>query len=427
MPPTVIKLAAVGEHVYVLGIVQGKTMLDEDYLLLKFDNMGNLIWEQTYGGPGEYNDQPADMAFDQAGNIYVTGLSYQGEVGVQASSYWTIKYSPGGSQLWTAEHHHGEGHGYYATSVEVSGGLVYVAGKSVHIADPVGSSAEDYHSILYRASDGKEIWNHSWDSPEGCCSRNYPNDMTIDNGSNMIVVGRSEHPGYDFGTVRYKWDTVHVTPDSFYTVLKFDWARYYNGPRSDRDDALAVATDDEQNIYVTGESQGTVGFQDYATVKYDKEGNQIWVRRYDGFGHNRDVPTGIAVDGEGNIIVTGRAQGVKKKKADHFVTIKYNPDGDTLWTTAWWNHGGITSVPNVLRIDKDDNIIIAGGAEPFGGMFCRVLDKDGQLVWERSAKYEGEDIFAEAHGMDVDANGNIYVAGTNLGERNVLLIKYVKQ
>lgn len=50
----------------------------------------------------------------------------------------------------------------------------------------------------------------------------------------------------------------------------------------------AIAIDDLGNVVVTGYE---------ATVKYDKDGNEIWVARYSGLEKNDDnYPTGLTLD-----------------------------------------------------------------------------------------------------------------------------------
>jgi hypothetical protein len=61
------------------------------------------------------------------------------------------------------------------------------------------------------------------------------------------------------------------------------WVRRYAGPYGD-DYASAIAVDGAGNVYVTGASRGSgAGYiNDYVTVKYDSLGNEQWVARYNG-------------------------------------------------------------------------------------------------------------------------------------------------
>ena len=71
------------------------------------------------------------------------------------------------------------------------------------------------------------------------------------------------------------------------------------------DEAMAVAVDSEGNVIVTGRSRNGGNF-DYYTIKYDKDGNQLWSKSFNGGGD--DQAMAVAVDSEGNVIVTGRSQ-----------------------------------------------------------------------------------------------------------------------
>ena len=99
------------------------------------------------------------------------------------------------------------------------------------------------------------------------------------------------------------------------------WVARYDGPDNYDDEAVAIAVDGSGNVYVTGRSDGSGTAQDYATIKYNSAGQQQWVARYDGPGGNDDVANAIAVDGSGNVYVTGSSYGSGTDR--DYATIKY--------------------------------------------------------------------------------------------------------
>jgi len=133
------------------------------------------------------------------------------------------------------------------------------------------------------------------------------------------------------------------TNGDYYTI-KYDaqgnvlWSRAYDGGRWDY--AYKVAVDGEGNIIVTGASEiwhdyNENGEQDeeevnydYYTIKYDSNGNEQWHAIYD--GEARDEPFAMAVDSDGNVIVTGRSF----NGTDYdYCTIKYDPEGGEAWVS----------------------------------------------------------------------------------------------
>ncbi len=77
--------------------------------------------------------------------------------------------------------------------------------------------------------------------------------------------------------------------------------------------ATAIAVDGNGNVYVTGHcSYGGSSGYDYATLKYDPERKSAlgeplqWAGKAN---HGDDFATAIAVDGNGNVYVTGYSYG----------------------------------------------------------------------------------------------------------------------
>src|SRR4030066_122416 len=86
------------------------------------------------------------------------------------------------------------------------------------------------------------------------------------------------------------------------------WVASYNGPGNYDDYASALAVDASGNVYVTGRSWSGTSY-DYATIKYDSNGDTLWVRRYNGPGNGFDEAIALAVDNSGNVYVTGHSTG----------------------------------------------------------------------------------------------------------------------
>src|SRR6266581_4825824 len=68
---------------------------------------------------------------------------------------------------------------------------------------------------------------------------------------------------------------------------------------------IDIALDVAGNVYVAG-AMWSENRLDYATTKYDPQGNEMWVARYHGpLVYGSEEATAIAVDAKGNVYVTG--------------------------------------------------------------------------------------------------------------------------
>src|SRR5258706_11938019 len=90
------------------------------------------------------------------------------------------------------------------------------------------------------------------------------------------------------------------------------WVQRYNGSGNSFDQTFthSLAVDGQGNVYVTGQSDDANATNcHYVTIKYNQAGDSIWVRNYFGTGNSYDVPHAIAVDASGNVYVTGQSYG----------------------------------------------------------------------------------------------------------------------
>jgi sugar lactone lactonase YvrE len=287
----------------VTGESRGSGTFD-DYATVKYNSSGQEQWVARYNGPGNSGDGANAIAVDGSGNIYVTGSSYNSDSDIKDDwDYATVKYNSEGQEQWVARYNGPGNSSDEANAIAVDGsGNVYVTGSSV------GSGTSfDYMTVKYN-SEGQEQWVARYNGPGN--GNDYANAIAVDGSGNIYVTGES----YDSGT------------SSDYATVKYNssgeeqWVARYNGPENSVDRAHAIAIDGS-DVYVSGVSAGLGTSYDYATVKYNSAGEEQWVARYNGPGNSYDYVTAIAVDGSGNVYVTGYSEG---NKWSVYTTIKYS-------------------------------------------------------------------------------------------------------
>jgi uncharacterized delta-60 repeat protein len=280
-------------NVYVAGESVNSDNYYDDFATVKYSTNGKQLWVKRYNGPGNKNDLVQAIAVDSSGNVYVTGTSYGSGTDYD---YTTIKYSTNGKQLWVKRY---DGPGNKDDLVQAiavdSSGNIYVTGTSY-------SSGTDYdYATIKYSTDGKQLWVKSYNS-----GRDEARAIAVDGSGKVYVTGSS---CADYGTVKYNTNGQEL------------WEKNYNGSGNDWDEARAITVDRLGNVYVTGLSKGSGTDYDYATIKYSANGKQLWAKRYNGPGNKDDKAQAIALDGSGNIYITGTSMG---SGTDYdYATIKY--------------------------------------------------------------------------------------------------------
>ena len=140
----------------------------------------------------------------------------------------------------------------------------------------------------------------------------------VDAAGNVYVTGWMESSANN-----EEYRTVKLNPAG--QVL---WTARYTEWSSGDHRAEAIAVDASGNVYVTGAGEAYSSGYDYATVKYDASGNELWVARYNSGGGADDRAVALAVDDGGNVYVTGYSPG--DLSAPDYVTVKYGPNGGQL-------------------------------------------------------------------------------------------------
>ena len=101
---------------------------------------------------------------------------------------------------------------------------------------------------------------------------------------------------------------------------------------------------------------------DYATIKYNSNGDTVWVRRYDGPGNGDDRAWSIAVDGQGDVYITGDSYNNDSTRED-YATIKYNSSGIQQWFARFDGRQSSHDYCFKIVVDSSNNVYVTGGTD----------------------------------------------------------------
>ena len=193
------------------------------------------------------------------------------------------------------------------------------------------------------------------------------------------------------------------------------WVTRYDGFGSN-DQASAVAVDGAGNVIVTGFSTNALGDNDYYTAKYAAaDGALLWEARYDGPAHASDYATALAVDSSGNVAVTGNSFNADGT-ADIY-TVRYAAaNGAVNWQRRYNSPANRSDLAVDVGVDAAGNVAVTGYSYLADGTTdfytVKYAAANGSIVWENG--YNGPaNGFDAASALAVDPAGNVAVTGSS--------------
>ena len=111
------------------------------------------------------------------------------------------------------------------------------------------------------------------------------------------------------------------------------WVARFTSNGNNIDAAVDIVVDGSGNAYATGTSWGNNGNFDIVTIKYDAQGNELWVASFNGTGNGYDEGRAVAFDASGNVFAAGYTD---KGSANYdYVLIKYDSQGNEQWVATY--------------------------------------------------------------------------------------------
>ncbi|MBL1281319.1 MAG: SBBP repeat-containing protein [Fluviicola sp.] len=422
----------------------------------------NYQW--AYRVKGFYDQQTRSVTTDNSsGAIYTTGLFIWNTDFESASplvSLWgghdifIQKFDQAGNQIWVKKVGTSSVDSGMSINVDSNGDILisgYFSGTAdfdpgVAVYNLTSANGMDIF-ILKLDSNGDFIWARSL---SGATGDDYSRSVTTDIANNVYLTGVFT------GTIDFD-PGVGVTNltslggnDIFVLKLdsngNFSWAVSYGGAQDD--EAYSLAVDDSQNVFITGNYNGTVDFDpspniynitssgqnDIFIQKLDINGSFVWT---ESFGASLDDSgKSLTVDPLGNIYITGDFRGPVDfdPSASSYILdagfytdvfiLKLNTNGDYLWANNLTGDNHIYSFG--IDLDTNNSPYITGnfsGTADFdpsvnvsnhssfgdADIFISKMDSNGLFSWSRSI---GGIDFDNGRDINVDLSGNCFIVGS---------------
>jgi hypothetical protein len=192
-------------NIYLAGITPTVSN-GYDYDIIKLDSNLAIQWEVTYDGADNLNDNATDIKVSNSGDVYVTGYSKDS---TELNNYLTLKYNSSGSLIWARTFNDSLNGNDEATAMVLdNNGKIYITGSA-----KTAINGLDYYTIKYDTA-GTVLWSIPFDGESHLDDR--ATNIAIDAVGAVIVTGSSEISVgvYEYATIRYVEKLIYTPNDT---------------------------------------------------------------------------------------------------------------------------------------------------------------------------------------------------------------------
>jgi hypothetical protein len=357
-------------------------------------------------------------------------------------SLFTFHFSIAQSWIWAKN---GQGYAATSNVASDTKGNACISGsfsggEVTFSSDTLMNSKMDYDIFLVKYdSKGNLLWAKSPIDRDS--SDNEAFSVSTDKFDNVLITGDFTDT-LNFGSLLLA-PSVYNNYDAF--IAKYDSAGNIIWAKSSRHKPLSgvmaysVATDEVGNSYITGYASDTVWFGTFKLnrgvflVKYDSIGNVVWAKCSNG-DSGVSSWSAVTTDIFGNVYVTGDSYGsiifgsdtVTIGGVDQSFLAKYDSSGNVKWAVG--SQGTSTASSRSVVTDATGNIYITGpyqqGGITFGGetlqtvgnsdfAFLVKYDSTGNVIWAKNSYVPGGNTGSIGCSVVTDKANNLYLSVTS--------------
>jgi gliding motility-associated-like protein len=308
-----------------------------DAFLVKFSPSGARLWGTYLGDGGD--DRAFGVATDAADNVIITGYTtsksgiatagaYQTSFGGDEGDVFIAKYTTAGKLMWSS--YFGKGGNDRGNCVATDAfGNIYVAGITSSVsgmASPgafqpnyLGPSINSSNAFIAKFSPaGMRVWSTYFGA------QSQAHSIASDKNGNIVITGDTNDSSGNIASLGAN-QAIYGGGNNDAFVAKFNplgarlWSTYFGGKKDDH--GYGVATDDSDNIFLTGPTgsdtliagpgayqQQYGGNNDTYLARFSPAGPVDWSTYFGGNG--AEIGYAVATDRKGYVYVTGQTASI---------------------------------------------------------------------------------------------------------------------
>ena len=389
----------------IIGCSIARNQEGANFVILKFDTGGELLWRNEFNSAIPYHDHLSDVYVDGAGNIYATGVStdYSTE-----STLRTVKYSSGGALLWQRTDsievkQQNNGITKEAFIKEGTDGSIYI------LTNRLG-----FLSLLKYNPNGTLLYTKDLDLPPGIAYM-FARGLEINSHGLFMTSEFVDNTNYQYHQLVLKCST---SGDTAWTLYERFGNTFWEGPGG-------MTIDGNGNTYQL--TQLMLGFttSKMAVSKIGAGGGIVWTKIF-GTGNDnyRVIPKDIKLDNAGNIIAAAENtyHVIGNNQYSEARILKYSQSGDLLWNRNIRSAEINDVAPGSICISADNSIYISGQCpmQSSSSQFVQKFTSAGDSVW--NFNIQGVNYWSIGRYSSIENTGNVYLVSER--QNGVMITKY---